>query len=202
MASWQSMRRHIGHRGFLCAFALACLAALQATLVPAQQGKLKVLRIGTTGSLAAATDPGKDKAALESLQSFIKDETGLHNDILRQPSWRLVADKMAKGQLELGAFQGYEFAWAQAEQAGLKPLALAVNVYRYPVVHVVARTNSPAKDFGGLKGQSVALLPGEGPAHFFVERQSLASGARPEAFFSKIVTPENIEDALDDVVDG
>ena len=43
---------------------------------------------------------------------------------------RELADKMTKGELQLGVFQGYEFAWAQEKQPQLKPLALAVNVYR------------------------------------------------------------------------
>ena len=35
-----------------------------------------------------------------------------------------------------------------------------------------------------------------------MEHESQARGKKPEQFFSKVAAPENIEDALDDVVDG
>ena len=35
-----------------------------------------------------------------------------------------------------------------------------------------------------------------------MDSQSQANGKRSDAFFSKITSPENVEDALDDVVDG
>ena len=51
--------------------------------------------------------------ALPDAGGFIKDETGLNNEILRRDSWQEVADELAKGRLHLALFQGYEFAWAQ-----------------------------------------------------------------------------------------
>src|SRR5262245_49290084 len=97
----------------------------------AQQGRVEVLKIGSSGTFSTARGPN-DRGALESLQSFIKDETGFDNEILVQKSWRELADKMAGGELHLGVFQGYEFAWAREKYPALAPLALAVNVYRYP----------------------------------------------------------------------
>jgi ABC-type phosphate/phosphonate transport system substrate-binding protein len=186
----------------LAACALAAFLALPGAAARAQQTKIDVLRIGTSGKMS--TEKGtNEKAAIESLRSFIKDETGFENGIIRQKDWRELADKMAKKQLHLGVFQGYELAWAQEKYKDLKPLALAVNVYRYPVVYVVAKHDNPAKDFAGLAGQSLALLA-NGPRYvsLFVDQQSEAQGKKQETFFSKIVTPDNVEDALDDVVDG
>jgi ABC-type phosphate/phosphonate transport system substrate-binding protein len=164
--------------------------------------QVKVLRIGTSGSLVEK--PGqKEEGALETLKQFIKEETGLDNEILRQKDWRELADKMAKGELHLGAFQGYEYAWAQEEHPNLKPLALAINVYAYPVGYVVTHRNNQVKEFGELRGQALAVAGG-GPRflRLFLEHQAKAAGKDPETFFSKIVTKNNVEDALDDVVDG
>jgi ABC-type phosphate/phosphonate transport system substrate-binding protein len=181
---------------------LAAFLGLPITVAHGQQAKLDVLRIGSSGTLTGATGV-KEKTSVETLRSFIKDETGLNNEILRQKNWRELAQKMATGQLQIGVFPGYEFAWAQSEFPSLKPLALAVNVYRYPVAYVVARRDDPAKDFAGLQSQSLALpTTGEDFLHLFVERQSQQSGKKPEAFFSKISSRPNIEDAVDDVVDG
>jgi ABC-type phosphate/phosphonate transport system substrate-binding protein len=193
----QPRRRFVLLAGTLILLAIPIAAAI------GQPRKVDVLRIGTSGTLASEGSPQREKAALESMKSFIKEETGLDNEIVRQKDWRELADKMAKGDLHLGVFQGYEFAWAQERQSGLKPLAVAVNLYTCPVAYVITRRDNKAKDFAGLQGQSPAMpATGQRFLNLFVERQCEANGKKPDAFFSKITTPENAEDALDDVVDG
>ena len=186
---------------------MCCLPAQLAALLAisawanGQQANIDVLRIGATGTLAV---PGSNqKETTKSLQSFIKDETGLNNEILQQKNWEELADKMAKGQLHVGVFEGYEFAWAQEKFPRLQPLALAINVHTYPIVCVVTRHDNPAKDFAGSQGQSLSLPnTGQDSIRMFVERQSQANGKKLEQFFSKITAPDNVEDALDNVVDG
>lgn len=168
----------------------------------ARQAKVDVLRVGTSGTLTTEKD-SKEKGALETLRKFIKDETGLENEIVRQKSWQDLTDKLTKGELHLGVYRGFEFAWAQEKQPNLKPLALAVNVYRYPVAHVVTRQDSPAANVAGLPGQSLTIpVESQSYLRLFVEHEARAAGKAPEAFFSKITTDQNVEDALDDVVDG
>jgi len=196
----KTLRRRCGHARILLALVFAGLLPPSAT---GQQTKLEVLHIGSSGTFTGASKGNKEKEALETLKAFIKDETGLDNDIQRQPDWRELADRMAKGQLQLGVFQGYEFAWALDGRPGLKPLALAVNVYRYPTVYIVVKKDNPAKDFAGIQGQSLSVpATGEGILNLFVERQSQAQGKKLDAFFAKVTAPENVEEALDDVVDG
>ena len=67
----------------------------------------------------------------------------------------------------------------------------------------MVKRDNPAKDFAGLTGKSI-YLPPAGPHHMrlFVEKQSEINGKKVEAFFSKITSQDNVEDALDDVVDG
>jgi ABC-type phosphate/phosphonate transport system substrate-binding protein len=169
--------------------------------VMGQQAKIDLLRIGSTESLDAATKD--DKAARETLKAFIQEETGFNNEILVQKDWRELADKMASGQLHLGVFQGYEFAWAQAMHANLRPLAVAVTVYRYPVAYLITNKENKATSFADLQGQSLALPDGGlGYLKLFVERKCQAAGKDLKTFFGKVTTPENLEDPLDDVVDG
>jgi len=170
--------------------------------VHGQQGKIEVLRIGTTGSLNP--EGGKnEKSSLDTLRSFIKDETGLESEILRQKDWKDLSAKMSKGDLQIGVFQGYEYAWAQERYPDLKPLTVAVNIYPYPSAYVVVGRDNSAKDFGGLQGQTLTTVgDGLGFLHLYIDRQCQAAGKKPEAFFSKINYRENFEDVLDDVVDG
>lgn len=178
------------------------VAALLLSAAPAlgqQPKKVDVLHIGTTGTLA----PGKEESALSSLQSFIKDETGLNNDINRQKGWQELAERMAKGELHVGVFQGFEFAWATEKHPNLKPLALAVNVYQYPTAYIIARRDAGLKGVAGLQGKAVEVpVTGAGYLRFYLDRQAEAAGKPAEQFFSQVTKADNAEDALDDVVDG
>jgi ABC-type phosphate/phosphonate transport system substrate-binding protein len=170
---------------------------------PGQSGKLTVLRVGSTGNLTGKTDSSQEKAGAETLRSFIKEETGLDNEIIGQQPWREVADKLAKGQIDLGVFQGYEYAWAQERNPEVKPLAVGINRYRYPVACVLTKRDNPAMGFSDLKGQALILpISGQTCLRLFVERSCEASHQKPAAFFSKITFADNVEDALDDIVDG
>jgi ABC-type phosphate/phosphonate transport system substrate-binding protein len=184
--------------------ALAGLLAAAGAAVQGQQAKFEVLRIGTSGTVGAdMPDKKKDDAALETLKGFIKEETGFDNEIIQEKNWRELVDKLARGQVQLGVFQGYEFAWAVEKTPDLKPLALAVNVYLYPIAYVIVKKDNPAKDFAGLQSQTLAVPNTDQRfLRLFVSRQSQAHGKSLDTFFSKITSRDNVEDALDDVVDG
>jgi ABC-type phosphate/phosphonate transport system substrate-binding protein len=192
-----SRRRAAGFGLFLA------LLGMLAIPVVGQQTKITVLRIGASGATTDKAARQKEEAAVGTLQKFIKGETGLNNKILNQKNWRILADKLAKGQLHLGVFEGYEFAWARKKYPELKPLAVAINVRVYPVACIVVQRDGGLKDFAGLRGKSISLPPA-GPHHLrvFVERQSKNNGKKAEDFFAKITPQANVEDALDDVVDG
>src|SRR5580704_11363918 len=107
--------------GIDCRLSLPLLLATLGIAVPCvslsygRQSKVDVLRIGSTGSLVAPSQRDQEKGALNTLQSLIKDETGLDNAVIRQHDWRELADKIAQRKLEIGVFLGYEFAWAQEQ---------------------------------------------------------------------------------------
>ncbi len=193
--------RPFRERPILWAFLLVSLLGLAVTAARSEN-KAGTLFIGTSGVMKAEK-AAKEKGAIETLQTFIKDETGLNDEILRQSGWRQLANKMKKGDLQIGLFQGYEYAWVQQKYPHLKPLALAINVYRYPVAYVVTKRDDAARDFAGLAGQSL-VIPETGQ-HFlnlYVQREAQAQGKDLKSFFSKVVSRDNTEDALDDVVDG
>jgi ABC-type phosphate/phosphonate transport system substrate-binding protein len=188
------------HRAALLVCALTTLLSISEATAA---GRIDVLRIGASGAPTDKAARRMEQAALGPLQMFVRQETGLNNRITYQESWSDLAERLAKGQLHLGVFEGYEFGWARAKYPGLRPLAVAVNVDRYPVACVVVRRDHRATDFAGLQGGSLSL-PGAGPYYLrlFVERQSEARGKSIEAFFSRLTSRSNAEDALDDVVDG
>lgn len=162
----------------------------------------RMLRIGTSGSIAEEKAGGNEKGAIETLRDFIKDETGFANEIDRQKDWHELADKMAKKQLDIGVFPGFEFAWAGEKHPDLRPLAIAVNVRPYREIYVIKRKDNPASDFAALAGQTAAVPKSSlKEPMLFLEKLCRDNGKDPNQFFAKMTGPNNSEDALDDVVD-
>jgi ABC-type phosphate/phosphonate transport system substrate-binding protein len=198
----KGLRVRFGSAGFFLA-AMWIVILVGSTSLQGRQEKGSVLRIGSSGSLTSSSSSVKEDDAMETLRSFLKEETGMDNKIVREKNWQEVVDKLVKKQLQIGVFQGYEFAWAQQKEPSLKPLMLAVKVQRYPRAYVIVKSDNKATDFAGLEGQSLSIPSTSiGFPQLFVEREALAKGKKLEAFFSKIVRPEEPEDSIDDVVDG
>jgi hypothetical protein len=115
--------------GFLRVALVGAAIGLPLALASARQpGKVDVLHVGTSGRLRAETQNDNEKGELASMKGFIKDVTGYDNDITREKGWKELTDKLATGELHIGVYQGYEFAWATKDCPDLKPLALAVNL--------------------------------------------------------------------------
>lgn len=194
-------RAFSGARSLVAAAGALLVAAV--ALAPAQAPKkVDVLRIGSSDSTGGAEQGSKEDAALKSLREFIKEETGFANEIVSVKTGAELAGQLAESKLHLGIFPGHEFAWARSAMPRLQPLAVAVNVHRYREAIVLLHQGSPIKDFAGLKGRSLALPKvGLGFLKLYVERQSEAQLTSLAAFFTRIAEPDNMEDALDDVVD-
>src|SRR5260370_38003172 len=106
-------------RRFACvACALATLLIVLGVAAYGQKTRIDVLHVGNSGTLASERG-AKEKAALETLQSFINSETGLNNDIVREKDWRELADKLASKKMHIGGSQRYEFASAPEKHSNL-----------------------------------------------------------------------------------
>jgi len=182
---------------------VAAALAIPDTSVHGQPARLRLLRVGATGTLTGKGDSGEEEAGVELLRAFLKDETGLNNEIAKEKDWQVLLAMLAKGQVHVVVFQGYEYAWAKERHAELRPMALAINGFRYPTAHVMVRRDAAAKEFTALLGQTLALpAVNQEFVRLYVDRHCLAAGKPTESFFRTIAIPDNAEDALDDVVDG
>ena len=113
MISYRPAPRNLRSLFGLTACALGAFLALPGAGGRGQQPRVAVLRIGTCSTMTGDAESPREKAAAKTLRGFIKDETGLNNEVLRRDNWQEVADELARGRLHLALFQGYEFAWAQ-----------------------------------------------------------------------------------------
>lgn len=147
-----------------------------------------------------------DNLALTVMQPFgglIQAQTGLGGELSVSENPFDMAQRLARDQVQIGVFDGIEFAWVRETQPQLKPLAISVNHQKVLKACVVVRAR-PGTDLNGLKGKIVAI-PACTRQHcrLFLDRLCKAhahTGA--EGFFSKVVRPATAEEMLDDLVDG
>jgi len=161
------------------------------------------IKIGLLNSMLHDTDRPHFEVLAKNFRTVMKEQTGLTGELVRVDSADDLRRQLEDGTLQLGAFHGYEFAWEQAKRPDLEPLMLAAtnpDVMR-PVI-VVAK-DCPAKNVGDLRGKTLALpAKGRDCVRMFLNRMCHGNGGNLKNFFSQVRTPDNSEDALDDLVDG
>jgi len=161
------------------------------------------LRIGLSDSLFHEVPEAQAKQAVQSLQELVEQQTGRRTKSSVEKDVEQLAKKLADGKVDLVIFLGYEFAWAQQKNPRLRPLVIAVSGDHRMRAHLMAHQDCPATKLADLKTKPFAL-PKESRAHcrLYIDRQCKAQGKSPPTFFARLTTPDNLEEALDDVVDG
>jgi ABC-type phosphate/phosphonate transport system substrate-binding protein len=198
--------RHITTRKAGCGGIAATLVAvaLFAGASRADSKEIPVLHVGSTETFVAENVPeGSDPAAVEATyRDFIQTATGFGSDLVALESYEVLAERLAKGKLQLGVFMGYEFAWAQARYPKLKVLVANVNYHAFLYPVLVVNRDSPITDLAALRGKTLAFpRRGQGYGRLFISAQSRLAGQDPGVFLGHNDSFEDAETPLDDVVD-
>jgi ABC-type phosphate/phosphonate transport system substrate-binding protein len=165
---------------------------------PAQERAPRTVQIG----LMATTFPdqlGKTRQAVAvSFNRLIQNQTGVPSRCTVIEDVVALEQKLRSGEFQVGILNGFEFAWVQEKDPGLKPLAITVVHKRpWPVAYLVCRQDSPLRGFADLKEKKLSLPHGS-RAHvrLFVQREKASA---PDC---TVEHPASIEQGLDDVVTG
>ena len=163
----------------------------------------KVVRVGLVGTLFRNMPEPIMQVAMRPFKSLLEAQTGMTGELVAGGDAGNLATLLKQDKVQFGVFHGVEFAWARQKNPALRPLILAVN--GRPAMHavVLVRQESKAAGCADLKGKTVAL-PADSREHcrLFFERRCVAPGCCPEEFFGKVLSPRDVEEALDDLVDG
>lgn len=185
--------------------AITCVVGLVGPLSPVRGGDdPDKVRIGIVYSLIEDNSPVVVTALLEPFASLVRAQTGLSAQVVRGKDYLSLAGQVHRGELQIGVFQGTEFAWARQAYPELRPLVVALNQKERLRAFLVVRADSRAADFADLRGKSLRL-PNHSRLHsrLFLEHGCVRAGhLPPERFFSKYESASNAENALDDLVDG
>lgn len=163
----------------------------------------RTLRVGIMASFYRDQSDENVKTTIESFKELMLAQTGFLGDPIKVGSANHLADELDKDQKQLGVFFGHEFAWVRKKHPDLKPLVIVVNQLPYQRCYLLVRNDNALSSFTDLKGKTLAIARHTPePCHLFLERKSQAAGDKMESFLSKITHPDNVEVALDDLVDG
>jgi len=178
---------------------LVCLGGLfaDAARVRAED---RVFQIGIPTTIFRDIPPSFHNVAKRPFQSIMRtlvDAKG-EIDLLADPLD--VAARLADGKLDLGVFQGHEFAWARAKYPDLIPIVIACQVRDLPMqAMIVVRRDHNATCLADLTGSKVSFPePTRDHCRVFLNREY----AKCAALFSDVLTPMTVHDGLEDVIRG
>jgi ABC-type phosphate/phosphonate transport system substrate-binding protein len=197
------MRRNIIRAGAVAAaLGFACWLLLPAPGESAAPGG-KVIRVGLVGTLFRNMPEPIMQVAMRPFKSLLEDQTGMTGELVAGGDATNLAKLLKQDKVQFGVFHGVEFAWARQKNPSLRPLIVAVNGRPHVHAVVLVPQDSKAATCADLKGKTVGL-PADSREHcrLFFDRRCVAPGCCPEKFFGRVVYPGDVEEALDDVVDG
>lgn len=185
------------------------LALGLAALVPAvpaaetEATQTPPVRIGMANSLFREVPPSLMMAMMQPFGALMKSQTGVAGELSPGGDAFHLGKMLAENKVQLGVLHGIEFAWVRHKHPELQPLMIAVNQSRHLHAHLVVREDNEAADLADLQGETLAMPRGTREhCRIFLQGRCRQCGQEPKKFFDKITTPSNVEDALDDVVDG
>lgn len=197
------MRRHFGIATGLAALTVTLAFAPLQGRGRAAERRPGNLRVGVINTLCPGTPEPVMQALLRPFKSLLEEQAGVTGHLVIGGDAYSLGKKLKDDQVQLAVFHGLEFAWARAKDPDLKPLFICVNHQRVQRAYLVVLKDAGVDSVQDLKGKTMAL-PQQTRAHcrVFLERRCVPSGAAPQKFFGSVSAPADLEEALDDVVDG
>ncbi|HMC88700.1 MAG TPA: PhnD/SsuA/transferrin family substrate-binding protein, partial [Gemmataceae bacterium] len=115
------------------------------------------VHIGLVNTLFRDTPEALLKVVMEPFGSLMESQTGVHGQLIMAGDAHDLTQRLKDGKIQLGVFNGVEFAWAQQEYPELKPLMIAV--CKDPRLHayIVVRNDSEISSFEDLHQKYLAV---------------------------------------------
>jgi ABC-type phosphate/phosphonate transport system substrate-binding protein len=192
------LRNQLGVIAILLATTAVGLSAEKATT-----GSPERVRIAMVNTLFRDTPPSVIRVMMQPFAALMESQTGLPGELIPGGDAAQLGQLLSEDKADVGVFHGFEFAWARQRHPDLRPLLVAINQDRLLQALIVTRTDASAGGLAELRSKTLALPRcTREHCYLFLENRCLELGQEPSRFFSTIMTPPTVEDALDDVVDG
>jgi ABC-type phosphate/phosphonate transport system substrate-binding protein len=160
------------------------------------------VRIGMVGTLFRDVPENVLLAMMSPFSTLMESQTGVTGQLVAAGDAANLGRQLAEDKVQLAVFHGIEFGWARQKYPDLRPLMIAVNQDRHLRAQLVVRSEAPVGCIADLKNKGVAVPRGTREhCYVFISQQCQNCGTEAKTYFSRITTPPNVEEALDDVVD-
>lgn len=203
--------RHIASRGPAMRSRIYVLLALLAPLVflsltsaeasgPARKDGLK---IGLAKTLFHNVTMPQFQVIAATFQTVLEKQTGMKGQLLPGGSPDEIRQQLDDGAIHLGVMHGVEFGWMKLKQPDLEPMMLNMidPDWLRPIV-VVAKSHA-AKSLQQCRGQKLAIIKSaREDTRLFFSRLCREHDCTVDEMFPRFSTPNSVEDALDELVDG
>jgi ABC-type phosphate/phosphonate transport system substrate-binding protein len=189
------------NRPALLILPVAIALAASATETPAVEPAAPV-RMGMPASMFRDVKPAVFAGLAVPFYTLVEMQTGLKSELLLVQTPDEMREQLESGKLQLGVFNGFEFAWMKQKAPTLQALMVAAPIHRPLRALVVVNQDSPAKSLADLKGKIAALPAGTRDyVRLFLTRQCQALGQSPDAFFAQVTKPATPDTSLHEVID-
>ncbi|HEV3259048.1 MAG TPA: PhnD/SsuA/transferrin family substrate-binding protein [Gemmataceae bacterium] len=190
----------------VAAAAIALGVAVQAPAPSAAKDKVSlppVIHIGINHSLFRDIPRALALVLMEPFGGLMKSMTELDSELSDGGDGLQLGQQLADDKVQLGLFQGIEFAWARQKYPKLRPLMLIINRKPYHRAYLVVNATSKIGGFADLKGQVVGI-PRMSHEHCyqFLSRYCRQQHTDTQHFLTKLAKPSTTEAGLDNVADG
>jgi ABC-type phosphate/phosphonate transport system substrate-binding protein len=182
---------------------LIALLVFQALLSNDAQRSSGTIHVGIVKSLFHGAREPAMQALMKPFGLLVESQTGLNVEVEAVVDPIVLARQLAEHRIQIGVFNGVEFAWTVSKYPSFQPVVIAINQQPYLRACLVVRAESKATGFGSLRGSKLDFSPlTRLHCHMYLERQCALSGQPdPHRFFSPLHETDHDEEALDDVVD-
>jgi ABC-type phosphate/phosphonate transport system substrate-binding protein len=160
------------------------------------------VRLGMVQSLFKNVPKPLIKVSAQPFRALMQEQTGFTCKLDPPTEPFKLGEQIANREIELGVFQGIEFAWVREKHPELRPLVIAINVHPTRQAHLIVRADDPAAKIADLKGKKLAI-PRQSREHceLFIDRNCRKCGQPACQFFSQVDMGLNAEQALDELFD-
>ena len=163
--------------------------------------KQKAVRIGMMRTIFKDTPDSLLQILMKPFSSVMESQTGLSGDLVMSPSYDKLGKQLCDGEIQVGVFHGFEFAWAKLKYPDLEPLMLAVNNKAILKSYVVVADNSGIKSVDDLKGKSVSFARGNREhCRLFLEHRILPANTSSGEFIPAVIgyNPKKLDQNIRD----
>jgi ABC-type phosphate/phosphonate transport system substrate-binding protein len=158
------------------------------------------IKVGLTGTIFPGLSNAMLATAAKPFRSLLEQATGVSGSVVQGGTPKELGNKLKKDEVQLGVFQGIEYAWAKQTNDKLEPIVICVNQQRTLRALLIVRSSFTGSKPADLKNKTI-MLPAETREHCKVFMQH-HSAKEPKTFFKEIQSAADVEEALDEVVDG